>query len=239
MPIQENHVASGSANPAGLAGQLGFALADAMLSWLIAATLVSACAAAQESTDPGPCPGRPAAADWRAAASEADRERLRDVRDAWDEALGQSRAAGHDAEIAGQGALFDPDAALRGPLPPPGDYLCRTVKLGSPAAGGGLPYVEYPRFRCRIRADGDTLSLVKLTGSQRPIGRIYADTERRGIFLGTLQLGDERRAYRYGEDSERDLVAAVERVGERRWRLVFPYPHFESLLDVIELTPAD
>ena len=29
MPIQENHVASGIANPAGLAGQLGFALIPA------------------------------------------------------------------------------------------------------------------------------------------------------------------------------------------------------------------
>ena len=29
-----------------------------------------------------------------------------------------------------------------------------------------------------------------------------------------------------------------ERVGERRWRLVFPYPHFESMVDVLELIPV-
>jgi hypothetical protein len=52
-----------------------------------------------------------------------------------------------------------------------------------------------------------------------------------------MQLGDETRAYQYGIDAERDLAGILERVGDQRWRLVFPYPHFESLLDVIELTP--
>ena len=41
----------------------------------------------------------------------------------------------------------------------------------------------------------------------------------------------------YGRDRERDLAGWVERVGDRRWRLIFPYPHFESTLDVIELVP--
>jgi hypothetical protein len=52
-----------------------------------------------------------------------------------------------------------------------------------------------------------------------------------------MQLGDERRAFQYGTDQDRDLAGLVERVGDHRWRLVFPYPHFESLLDVVELTP--
>jgi hypothetical protein len=42
------------------------------------------------------------------------------------------------------------------------------------------------------------------------------------------------------ELEQRGHVAANgvgERIGERRWRIVFPYPHFESLADVIELTP--
>ena len=58
------------------------------------------------------------------------------------------------------------------------------------------------------------------------------------IFLGTLQLGDEALALRYSRDKERDMVGVVERVGDNRWRLVLPYPHFESLLDVIELSPS-
>ena len=28
-------------------------------------------------------------------------------------------------------------------------------------------------------------------------------------------------------------------IGERRWRLAFPYPAFESTLDVIELLPKE
>ena len=51
-------------------------------------------------------------------------------------------------------------------------------------------------------------------------------------------LGDETRALRYGRDRERDLIGVVERVGADRWRIAFPRPHYESLLDVIELVPA-
>ena len=38
-------------------------------------------------------------------------------------------------------------------------------------------------------------------------------------------------------DKKRDMAGYVERIGPVRWRLVMPAPHFESLLDVIELTP--
>jgi hypothetical protein len=34
------------------------------------------------------------------------------------------------------------------------------------------------------------------------------------------------------------MTGLVERIGARRWRLVLPAPHFESGLDVVELTPA-
>jgi hypothetical protein len=53
-----------------------------------------------------------------------------------------------------------------------------------------------------------------------------------------MVLGDEQRAMVYGQDRERDVVGFVERVGERRWRLVMPAPTFESLMDVLELVPA-
>jgi hypothetical protein len=33
------------------------------------------------------------------------------------------------------------------------------------------------------------------------------------------------------------MIGIIVRVGDNRWRLVFPRPHYESLLDVIELTP--
>jgi hypothetical protein len=205
-------------------------------SLFLAATLAGAPCATQGDGAAAPrCD--PAGPSWRSLATDDDRRRVREWRDAWTSALEQARTAGHEAELAREGALLDPDAALTGPPPPPGDYDCRTLKLGSAATEGALHYIAYPPFRCRIRSEGGRLTLNKLTGSQRPIGRLFSDLDRRMIFLGTLQLGDEGRSYQYGIDRERDLVGLLERVGEQRWRLVFPYPHFESLLDVIELTP--
>ena len=203
---------------------------------LLAAALAGACATDQVLAPEADCVRL--ALDWRTSATDDDRRRMRNWRDAWNSALEQARTAGHEAELAQEGPLLDPDSALAGPMPPAGDYDCRTIKLGSQAMEGDLYYVAYPAFRCRIAAQGGAVSLVKLTGSQRPIGQLYAENDLRLVFLGTLQLGDERRAYHYGVDRERDLVAMLERVGEARWRLVFPYPHFESLLDVIELVPA-
>lgn len=171
--------------------------------------------------------------EWREVATRDDRRRLRRWRSAWMEALRSAREGGAAAEIAADPALFHPDASLANPTPPPGEYRCRTIKVGS--GGAGLPYVAYPFFACRVAADG---RFSKLTGSQRPVGRIYAATPTRAVFLGTLSLGDQSDALPYGRDRMRDLVGRVERVGERRWRLAFPYPHYESLLDLIELVPA-
>lgn len=181
---------------------------------------------------------RPAPLGWRATATEDDRARLRQWRTAWTEALEKARAAGHGADIASEGALLDPDAALPAPAPPPGDYRCRTVKLGGQSEAM-LDFVAYPFFRCRILAEDELMSFEKLTGSQRPVGLLFEDIGRRLVFLGTLQLGDETLSLHYGLDRERDMAGILERIGEARWRLVFPYPHFESTLDVLELVPAD
>jgi len=109
------------------------------------------------------------------------------------------------------------------------------VKVGAKTEGM-LNYVAYPAFRCRIEA-GATQRFTKLTGSQRPVGLVYPADAMRQVFLGTLVLGDETQAYQYGRDEDRDLAAWVERIGDNRWRMLFPYPHYESTLDVIELTP--
>ena len=175
---------------------------------------------------------------WREVATETDRGRIREWRSAWLRALAAARAAGHGAEIDREGALLLPDAALLGVSPPAGDYRCRVTKLGA-RQPGLLDYVAYPAFRCRIGAGEGSRDFTKLTGSQRPIGRLFVDSDRRMIFLGTLQLGDEQGVLRYGHDDDRAVAGLLERVGERRWRLVFPYPHFESLVDVIELIPEE
>ena len=199
---------------------------------------LSACAYTEgvTGTPAGSSPEQPLPTDWRSIATEADRVRLGRWRTAFTEALAQASAAGFDAEIAAEGALLRPDAALADPRPPAGDSRCRFIKLGSQ---GSIPlsFVSYPYFDCRIDDDGEVVRFAKTTGSQRPIGSFYPESRLRMVFLGVLELGDETRAHVYGRDAMRDMAGAVERVGERRWRIVFPYPSFESVTDVLELVP--
>ncbi len=212
---------------------------------LIAALAAQPCAAQGTETPtasaslardaPAEClPARP---NWRSIATEADRRRLRDWRDAWVEALAQARAEGHEAAIAAEGAVLDPDLELDDPALPAGNYLCRTVKLGSREPGRVPSFSAETAVPCRIGAVDTRQTFAQLAGLQRRIGRLYPDNDLRLVFLGTLQLSDEARAYQYGVDADRDVIGLVQRIGERRWRLVLPRPAHESLLDVIELTP--
>lgn len=205
-----------------------------LVPFLLAPVLLAACT----SEEAGPSAAVPAAQSWRAVATDFDLERARKWRTAWVRALAKARGGGHSADIAREGLLLEPDSALRGVAPPTGDYRCRVIKLGGQSEGL-LDYVAYPQFDCRISAGAGPMDFVKLTGSQRPVGRLFADGDRRMIFLGTLQLGDERGILRYGHDRQRDMVGLLERIGDRRWRLAFPYPAFESTLDVLELVPKE
>lgn len=167
-----------------------------------------------------PCPG---ATPWRTMATEADRQRLRELRAAWTEALAVAAPAEDRA------VLFNPDLALEDPLPPAGSYRCRFVKLG-----GAVRFAAREWGACRIEGD----ALVRLDGPQQPMGTLYPDGPSRGIFLGTLHLAEERRSLPYGRDRARDMIGAVERIGPARWRIALPRPRFESTLDLIELVPA-
>lgn len=191
----------------------------------------ASCAGADEPRSAAEAPP-----DWRSIATGADRERLREWRTAWVRGLAKAEAAGDGAAVAAEGTLLEPDAAIDWQPPPPGRYRCRTIKLGAQSPGM-LDFIAYPPFSCRLRQEEGLLSFAKLSGSQRPIGLILPYAANRMVFLGTLQLGDETRALQYGRDRERDLAGIVERVGEGRWRIVFPYPHFESTVDILELIP--
>lgn len=175
---------------------------------------------------------------WRATATEQDRQRIRNWHSSWTAALADARANGFGAQVEREGVLLQPLAALPNAHLPAGDYRCRTIKVGS-RGPGGLAYVAYGWFRCRVAAEQGLSSLTKMTGSQRPVGLIFPDNLKRQVFLGTLVLGDEAMALSYGTDRMRDMAGLVERIGDNRWRLVLPAPAYESLLDVIELVPAD
>ena len=184
---------------------------------------------------PKPIVSRPAA-DWRSVATSADREKLREWRSSFTEALRDARATNAN-EVAAEGVLLDPDAALGGPIPN-GDYRCRVIKLGAQTPGM-LNFIAYPAFACRVEPRQGIQGFAKLTGSQRPVGLIFPNDQLRQVFLGTMVLGDETRAMQYGADTDRDIAAFVERIGPARWRLVIPRPAFESKTDVIELVPAN
>ncbi|MGN6155593.1 MAG: DUF4893 domain-containing protein, partial [Sphingomicrobium sp.] len=169
-------------------------------------------------------------------ATDDDRTRLREWRDAFVSGLAQARASGHSTDIAREGALLDPDAAIGGPIPN-GSYRCRVIKLGAKSPGM-LDYVAYPAFACTVQQRGRFQSFAKLGGSQRQAGVIFPNDQLRQVFLGTLMLGDESRAMQYGVDQDRDVAGFVERIAPDRWRLVMPKPHFESIVDVMELVPA-
>ncbi len=179
---------------------------------------------------------RPVASDWRTVATETDRKRLREWRDNFSRAVQKARAAGHGAKIDAEGRLLALDAALPGALPN-GHYRCRIIKLGA-RADGPLDYIAYPGYACRVTQEGALQYFAKLSGSQRPMGRIYPADAMRSVFLGVLMLGDEQWPMRYGSDPDRTLAGWVERIEPRRWRIVLPSPRFESLTDVVELVPV-
>jgi Domain of unknown function (DUF4893) len=175
--------------------------------------------------------------NWKSIVTPADMNRIRNWRTAFVKALEFARAKGNGPGIAAEGALLDPDAALAAPALAPGRYSCRVIKLG-----GGAPHmaalVTYPATPCQLTAQGVLVSFAKTGGVQRPVGLIFPGEGPRQIFLGTMVLGDEARAMEYGRDATRDMAGAVERIGPRRWRLILPYPHMESTMDVIELVPS-
>jgi hypothetical protein len=176
--------------------------------------------------------------DWRGVITSSDRDRYRRVDAAWTLALQQARRQPGSGDLNGLGDLIAPKADRPGVAPPPGDYRCRTVKLGSQGGEDGLGYVVYGWFACRIEQTPRGLKFSKLTGSQRPSGLLFPEDDRHMVMLGSLALAQEPAADSYGRNPDRDLVAVLQRVGEARWRLVLPWPQYESTLDLIELVPA-
>ena len=173
---------------------------------------------------------------WKEVATEDDRTRLADWRKTFVNAVAAASQAGHAAEIAQEGTLLEPDAALGPPAIRDGLYRCRIIKIGAKAEGG-LPYIAYPAFTCRLKAERGLQRFNKFSGSQRYVGLVFPGDAVHQVFLGTLVLGDETRALQYGQDELRDIAGYIDRIGPDRWRMIMPKPHFESQLDVMELVP--
>lgn len=209
---------------------------------LLASALLAACAT--PPPPPPPPPAGPSASggavlsDWRGVITAADRDRYQRRDAAWTLALQQAKRQPGSGDLASLGDLIDPGAARASATPPVGNYRCRTVKLGSQGGEQGLGYVVYGWFACRIEQTPAGLKFSKLTGSQRPSGLLFPENDRHMLFLGSMALASEPAARSYGLRPDRDMVAVLERIGERRWRLAGPWPANESNLDLIELVPA-
>lgn len=177
--------------------------------------------------------------DWRAVANPEDASALGRMDEAWRMARASADKAGFADEVQSHGALVDPNAGLEGRLqPPPGDYRCRSVRMGVKGSVG-LGYVAYPFFRCTVElTPGGDLILTKTTGSQRTRGLLYPDTDRRLVYVGSQAWGDQEQGFpRYGQMRERDQLGVFERIGHNRWRLVIPFPKQEAQIDILELVP--
>lgn len=176
--------------------------------------------------------------DWRQVVSAADAANLGRLDQAWRLGRAEAEDKGFASQVEALGPLVDPNAGLTGRLQPaPGNYRCRTIKLGSKTEGG-LAYLAYPFFRCSVElTPGGDLVLTKTTGSQRTRGLLYPDTDNRLFFVGAQAWGmDETGFPTYGQQPERDQVGVFERIGPERWRLVIPWPRVESKLEILELT---
>lgn len=176
--------------------------------------------------------------DWRKVATQADKARLTRWRPTFLAALASAAIDGKGEAIAQEGILLQPDVGLERPAIPAGNYQCRTIKLGRKGAYT-KSFLAQSALPCIVSEKGARTRLNTISGSQRAKGDIFPGNERRQIFLGSMAFGDETRAMDYGRDGARDMAGSLERIGERRWRLLLPEPGFDSMMDVIEIVPAN
>ena len=215
-------------------------------SILIAAAMLAlaGCAAVKPKVDPlragaSVTVAPPTRGDvWRKIASVSDAGRVARIGTAWGEGIAEARLRGFGDEVRREGLLLKSGGALARPAPTPGSYSCRLVELGA-TAKRKAPFERFKPFFCYVEVEGDLLTIVKQTGSQRPAGRLWEDdVPTRLVYLGSLALGDEEQPKAYGEDPRRDMAGVLERVAPFVWRLVIPYPQSGAKLDVFELTPV-
>ena len=186
------------------------------------------------SVEVGPPPKSEA---WKALATAADKDRIARLGLAWQQALDDANKT-NAGDVRREGKLLLPRAGLPRPEPTPGSYNCRLIKLGK-ATPKDKSYESFKPFFCYVEVEGDLLTIVKQTGSQRPAGRLWLDDDpKRLVFLGSLALGNEDQPLAYGDDPKRNMAGVFERIAPFKWRLVIPWPQSTSKLDVFELTPV-
>lgn len=174
---------------------------------------------------------------WRGLVQPADLSRIEGLAADWIKALGAARGAGFTRRLRQEGPLFDPAIALPVPAPAPGAYRCRLFRLGGGARGRGA-FSLVGSFFCFISVEGRQLRFVRETGSPRPVGFLYDDSDdTRLVFIGAAAGRRETSVPAYGDRLERNVVGVMQRVGNFRYRLVLP-SRADTPIEVYELTPV-
>jgi hypothetical protein len=162
--------------------------------------------------------------------TKADQARLDKYEATRSTAIAEARKGGGAMDVEQlDAALAKPDLAFSEGFDMVGDWQCRTTKLGNKP-----PLVVYDWFKCRVTDDGSGWVLEKTSGSQRTKGRFYTDSDKRLTYLGTGYVAGEKPKS-YGAGTDTDQVGYAYRTGKDEFRIEFPAPAQESLLDILEL----
>lgn len=208
---------------------------------LAALVLLGGCETARTSpaveATPQAAVEQPPEPTWRTIMHPDDQSRLQSVETSWAQALDEARRGGFARRLTSEGALLEPDAALPRATPPPGSYRCRLIRIG-PGSRRQRALTARGPFFCHVGAEGPMLSLTQQTGTERPGGYLWEDSDERLIFIGATARGREEIPPAYGDDAERNVVGIVERVGPFRYRVVMPDPAGGATIEVLELVPA-
>lgn len=154
--------------------------------------------------------------------------------DKYEETLGtavdEAKKGGTVTDVKWLEEILDkPHLGFREDFDMTGEWKCRMAKLGNEPA-----LVIYSWFKCRITDDGSGWMLEKTSGSQRTKGRFYTESDNRLTYLGVgFIAGEKPRNYSAGPDI--DQVGYAYRTGNNEFRIEFPAPVRESLMDILEL----
>ncbi len=200
------------------------------LSPLCACVLLLAASAAQ------------AADDWRSVITPADQSRLDRMALAISEGDSLVRQSNPPPKTADLEHLTREMKAAALPIDAvslPGAWHCQIIKVGTSLAVN-------KKFKCLIQSTPNGLELSKIGGSDRITGYLYRDGERRMILLGHVSAKDEPTAPYSAlagghatpqNPNYTDVVGVLSQTGPKHLRIVFPWPYFQSIYDVMVLTP--
>jgi hypothetical protein len=162
--------------------------------------------------------------------TKSDQARLVKYEETKAKAVEEARKGGAAADVNQlDGILAKPRLAFSEDFNMVGNWKCRATKLGNEP-----PLVIYGWFKCRVTDDGSGWMLEKTSGSQRTKGRFYTDNDKRLAYLGVSYIaGEKPKSYGVGPDS--DQVGYVYRTADNAFRIEFPAPARESLMDILEL----